>query len=224
MTISTSCSTKIAVTFRSSSARMRISMTPCFSSVETPLVGSSRINSLGSSINDIPTSRSLRCPSGRLMQSSSWRSRRAVKSSILSISLAVLATAKGLQDESVPTRATAESSRHSRTVCSRNNCGSWKDLAMPRRTIFLGEWPVMSLPAKRTLPLPGLSRPVQMLMKVVLPAPFWPITARRSPCSRLKLMPFATTRPPKASVRSLVCRSAVMLHLLRRLYVCQAAL
>ncbi|MNG29225.1 hypothetical protein D3C84_1146170 [compost metagenome] len=73
---------------------------------------------------------------------------------------------------------------------------------MPCLTIFRGDWPVMSRPARLTRPLLGLSSPVQILMKVVLPAPFWPITARRSPSSRLKLMPLATTSPPKARVKS----------------------
>ncbi|KAG1605780.1 hypothetical protein G6F45_014119 [Rhizopus arrhizus] len=93
---------------------------------------------------------------------------------------------------------------HWRTVCSVKSCGSWNDLPSPRRKILRGAMAVTSRPSKYTLPLDGARYPVQMLMKVVLPAPFCPITASRSPSCNSNSMLSAATTPPKARYRPVV--------------------
>ncbi len=55
---------------------------------------------------------------------------------------------------------------------------------------------VMSSPKKRMVPLVGLKSPVIVLNSVVLPAPFEPRTARRSPAAILIYMPERAVRAP----------------------------
>ena len=100
----------------------------------------------------------------------------------------------------------------SRTVCSVNSCGNWKERTMPRSAIARGESSVTSLPSKKTRPACGLIKPVHILMNVVLPAPFCPITAKRSPSVSEKSIWSATTTAPKASCRFFVCNSGVLIH------------
>ena len=57
---------------------------------------------------------------------------------------------------------------------------------MPRRQISSGLSPSMRLPAKMIEPWSGGSTPAMMLNKVVLPAPFGPMTAKIAPCATLK--------------------------------------
>ncbi len=66
------------VTLRSSSAFITTAIRPCFSSLDTPLVGSSMIISLGSSTSAIATSSSLRWPSGSV-PARSLRARRQLQ-------------------------------------------------------------------------------------------------------------------------------------------------
>ena len=209
--MSTSCSTNQLVTWRSSSARIRVAIRPCLSSDATPLVGSSMISSLGRSIKAIATSSSLRWPSGSDAQGSSARSRRPTRSSVCSTSRLSTESRSDRKNDKPPCRPAAAISRHCRTVCSRNNCGSWNERPSPRCTMRRGAMPVTSRPSKKTLPDVGLRKPVQRLMNVVLPAPFWPITARRSPACNSKLMLSATTTAPNASCRPSVRTRAGML-------------
>src|SRR6187455_911791 len=62
---------------------------------------------------------------------------------------------------------------------------------------------VMSAPAKRTEPASGRRLPASWLMKVVLPAPFGPITAWVSPSATSKSMPSLAFRAPKFFTRLL---------------------
>src|SRR6185436_16848004 len=55
----------------------------------------------------------------------------------------------------------------------------------------------MSSPAKRTLPASGRRLPASWLMKVVLPAPFGPMTAWVSPSATSKSMPSVARSAPK---------------------------
>src|SRR3954469_8071877 len=54
----------------------------------------------------------------------------------------------------------------------------------------------MSAPAKRTVPESGRRFPASWLMKVVLPAPFGPITACVSPSATSKSMPSLARSAP----------------------------
>ena len=56
--------------------------------------------------------------------------------------------------------------------------------------------PVMSRPSNTIVPDVGGTSQVSILKKVVLPAPFGPITPRRSPWLTVKSMSLLATRPP----------------------------
>src|SRR5512138_1480314 len=58
----------------------------------------------------------------------------------------------------------------------------------------------MSVPAKRIVPESGLRFPASWLMKVVLPAPFGPITACVSPSATSKSMPSLARSAPNCFV------------------------
>ena len=58
----------------------------------------------------------------------------------------------------------------------------------------------------------GLEKPVTRFTKVLLPAPFGPMTACRSPRRSEKLSLSKIFRPPKAIRRSTVCRTALGAH------------
>src|SRR5262247_1704495 len=58
----------------------------------------------------------------------------------------------------------------------------------------------MSVPAKRTVPESGRRFPASWLMKVVLPAPFGPITACVSPSATSKSMPSLARNAPNCFV------------------------
>src|SRR6185503_670537 len=62
---------------------------------------------------------------------------------------------------------------------------------------------VTSVPAKRTVPASGRRLPASWLMKVVLPAPFGPITACVSPSATSKSMPSLAFSAPKFLTRFL---------------------
>src|SRR5215831_7232877 len=72
----------------------------------------------------------------------------------------------------------------------------------------------MSSSCSRTLPASGFRSPAIMLNRVVLPAPFGPITAQISPSPTSKLMESTASRPPNRfvscstrSVGSVISRS-----------------
>src|SRR5207237_326693 len=57
-------------------------------------------------------------------------------------------------------------------------------------------------PELAALPAVGESSPVRTLNSVVLPAPFGPMTARRSPARTASVTPSKARTPPKVRVRS----------------------
>src|SRR5277367_5929329 len=65
----------------------------------------------------------------------------------------------------------------------------------------------MSEPLKRTLPLCGVISPATRLTRVVLPAPFGPITALTSPGRISREIASAARTPPKRLVRPAICKS-----------------
>ena len=64
----------------------------------------------------------------------------------------------------------------SRAENSSNRVMIWNERAMPLAAMRCGLNPVTSSPPSRTRPRLGFTRPVRTLKKVVLPAPFGPIT------------------------------------------------
>src|SRR4051794_3872511 len=79
---------------------------------------------------------------------------------------------------------------------------------MPFCEIRFGGSPVISSPSSTIRPEVGRRAPVRQLKKVLLPAPFGPITARISPRWTAKSMPESAVKPPKRTVRPSVERMA----------------
>ena len=77
---------------------------------------------------------------------------------------------------------------------------------MPRRVTLEGSSPAMSWPLNHIFPDVGGYTPVMALKRVVLPAPFGPMSATISFRSTLKSTWFTATRPPKALVTWLASR------------------
>src|SRR6185295_4198589 len=72
----------------------------------------------------------------------------------------------------------------------------WKERARPLRERRCAASAVMSSPPNRICPASGRSSPESCLMKVVLPAPFGPITACVSPGRTSKSTPSVATSAP----------------------------
>ena len=86
----------------------------------------------------------------------------------------------------------------SNTVSSGKISVIWKVRAMPQRDpLVRRQQPVMSRPSNRIEPEVGAKKPLIRLKKVVLPAPFGPITARSSPGSTVIDTSRTATRLPK---------------------------
>ena len=85
----------------------------------------------------------------------------------------------------------------SSTVMNLKSWMFWKVRAIPSLAIFSGANPLMDSPRKNISPDVGLKMPEQILKKVVLPAPFGPMTPNISP-TRICMFTFSTAlRPPK---------------------------
>src|SRR3954464_7507649 len=89
----------------------------------------------------------------------------------------------------------------SSTLISAQSCGIWNERATPRRMMWRGPSPVMSRPSSVMAPESGLRKPVIMLTKVVLPAPFEPISPTRSPAATSSETLSAATTPSKCLER-----------------------
>src|SRR3954468_3186969 len=81
---------------------------------------------------------------------------------------------------------------------------------MPSCTRLCGSRPVMSRPSSRMVPAVGRSTPVNMLMIVVLPAPFGPISACRAPFSTESVTSLVATMPPNCFTRPFVSSTGAM--------------
>src|SRR5947209_5910408 len=75
---------------------------------------------------------------------------------------------------------------------------------MPSCTRLCGSRPVMSRPSSRMLPAVGRNTPVRMLMIVVLPAPFGPISAWRAPFSTESVTSLVAIMPPNCFISPFV--------------------
>src|SRR3954471_11563163 len=90
----------------------------------------------------------------------------------------------------------------SSAVISLKTVVSWKVRTTPFCATRWGFWPEMRSPLNSTWPAVGLRNEAMSLKRVLLPAPFGPITARISPSSTSKLTSLTASRPPKRLVRS----------------------
>src|SRR5262249_32569033 len=103
----------------------------------------------------------------------------------------------------------------SSTVSPRNSWLIWNVRAMPRCARAAWESLVMSSPSSSTCPAEGLSAPVIRLTRVVLPAPFGPMSARRAPRSKVRSMSRATRNAPKLLLRPWISRTGGLMRMLR---------
>src|SRR5262245_21404808 len=96
------------------------------------------------------------------------------------------------------------------TVWSWNRRLSWKVRTTPAWTRAGIDKRARERPSSVMSPEEGCSAPLMRLTSVVLPAPFGPIRAVRSPGARPKVTSEATTSPPKLLHSRLTCRSSTM--------------
>src|SRR6185503_21030779 len=82
----------------------------------------------------------------------------------------------------------------------------WNERARPLRARRGAGSSVMSSPANTMRPASGRRLPASWLMKVVLPAPFGPITACVSPSRTSRSMPSDARSAPKAFTRPRTAR------------------
>src|SRR5919199_4199801 len=90
----------------------------------------------------------------------------------------------------------------SSAVISLKTVVSWKVRTTPFCATRWGFCPEMRSPLNSTWPAVGLRKEAMSLKRVLLPAPFGPMTARISPSSTSKLTSLTASRPPKRLVRS----------------------
>src|SRR5215212_2749232 len=92
----------------------------------------------------------------------------------------------------------------------------WNVRPIPRSVIACGGLPVTSSPSKTMRPAVGLYTPVNMLKKVVLPAPFGPIRLTIAARGIVKSTSFVATSPPNSlRTRSATSRLPFPLLMLR---------
>src|SRR6516164_511527 len=95
---------------------------------------------------------------------------------------------------------------------SANSWLIWKVRAMPSRTRRWGSRRVIGSPSSRISPPEGRNTPASRLTKVVLPAPFGPMSAWRAPFSIASEIAFAATMPPNRLSRFFVSSTAGMVR------------
>src|SRR6266446_6538955 len=172
-----------------------------------PAVGSSRQSSRGSVAKAMPTSR-LRCsPWERLAASSYALSERPIAASTASAFSMMSRYPRWWAKRLHPCRRDWAAIRtFSSVVALGRMLVIWYERAIPRCEIRSGESPVMSPPSNRMRPEDGRKTPVRQLKKVLLPAPFAPMTARISSRASSKFIWFSAVSPPNRTVRSSVRR------------------
>ncbi len=79
--------------------------------------------------------------------------------------------------------------------------GIWKVRASPCPKIASGRIPAMARPSKAIVPASGLRLPATRLKKVVLPAPFGPISPWIAPGATASDAPSTAFNPPKRLTR-----------------------
>src|SRR5688572_11434294 len=100
-------------------------------------------------------------------------------------------------------RVCAASSACSRAVSVGMTLVIWNERIRPARERRWDGQRVMSAPPKRTLPASGINSPLSWAMKVVLPAPFGPMSACTPRAATLRSMASFATTPPKRLVSPL---------------------
>ena len=77
-----------------------------------------------------------------------------------------------------------------------NSFRFWKVREMPRAATSCGALPWISRSSKRMVPSSGARKPESRSKRVVLPAPFGPMTALTAPLRTRKETPFTACTPP----------------------------
>src|SRR5450830_511152 len=99
-----------------------------------------------------------------------------------------------------------------------HTCRFWKVRLMPRRASASGGMAATFSPLSKISPLVGVYTPVIKLNKVVLPAPFGPITEWILPSLTLKLTSCTACTPPKLLLRLLIVSISDLLCRFRRYF------
>ena len=168
-----------------------------------PAAGSSSSSSFGSAARARAISTARCWPKARLVASMSAQSAMPSRSS--SSSERARMARSSLQVEGRASRPEKNPARlctcrptmtHSSAVMPWNSLMFWKVRAMPRRAIWCGLRPWISSPWKRMVPALTGRLPAMRLNRVVLPAPFGPITALILPAGTPKLTSLTACRPP----------------------------
>ena len=157
------------------------------SSVPMPAVGSSSSSTFGSSTSASAISSSFWSPCESV---AAVRLRLPARpSSSIACSARSRVSARGKRRCSTAERrwsAQTAASIVSCTVSEGKMLATWNARPMPWRTISGGERPARSTPSSRIWPESGCSAPVIRLKKVLLPAPFGPITAVSEPSREIE--------------------------------------
>ena len=86
----------------------------------------------------------------------------------------------------------------------------WNVRPIPRSVIACGGFAVTSSPSKTIVPPVGLYTPVSMLKKVVLPAPFGPMSDTIERSGMTKSTSFTATSPPNSLRTAVATRRSVI--------------
>ena len=175
----------------------------------TPAPTSSRNTIRASTIIVRPSSRSFFCPPERLPARSSARCEMVRKSSTSSARRASARSSARMARRAVqaaqrdsPRCPPGTIIRFSRTVIERNSCAIWNVRRRPFAKSSWGGRPVTSSPAISTRPAVGRSTPATTLKRVVLPAPFGPMSPVIEPSAIDSEAPSTARNPPKRLWRS----------------------
>src|SRR4051812_17599548 len=97
----------------------------------------------------------------------------------------------------------------SRTVSAGNSARFWNVRATPSSAMRCEGTARRFLPSKSTVPVVAWYRRLRTLNRVVLPAPFGPMSAQITPSSTVKERPSSATTPPKRTPTSSTLSSAM---------------
>src|SRR6266851_3581973 len=193
---SMSCSMRISVTFGSRAISWLVSLLR--SAGERPAAGSSSIMSFGDEAWAMPTSscRLSPCDSSRTNVPS--RSASPIASAVARARSRSLRSSRGRRTGSRWPRRAPSTDRYrlSSTERPRRSLEVWKVRDSPERARNRAGWCVTSLPKSSTVPSVGGNSPEMTLNNVVLPAPFGPRMARRSPGFTARVTSATARRPP----------------------------
>ena len=184
----------------------------------TPAPISSSSTALASAIIVRPSSRSFFCPPERLPASSFFTCARPMKSMTSSARARTRSSSRRTRprlnqaaSRCSPAWSAGTTIRFSSADMRANSCGIWKVRSRPRAKRRWAGRRVTSRPSNRMAPPSAGQAPVTMLNRVVLPAPFGPMSPVTVPASTVRLHRSTAHSPPKRLIASRTSMIAGML-------------